>query len=72
MLFTGLVVGIISGNVVANAAGLDSLAVFIASCLLIIPSLAGARLLYVATHFDSRNVLAALTEVILGEETASG
>ena len=52
MLYIGLVTGIIAGNAIANANHLDSRAVFIATCILIVPSLAGARLLYVATHWS--------------------
>jgi phosphatidylglycerol:prolipoprotein diacylglycerol transferase len=46
------VTGIIAGNAIANAQGMNSAGVFIAACILIVPSLAGARLLYVATHWD--------------------
>jgi prolipoprotein diacylglyceryltransferase len=52
MLYLGLVAGIIAGNAAANASGLDSPAVFIATCILIVPALAGARLQHVATQWS--------------------
>jgi phosphatidylglycerol:prolipoprotein diacylglycerol transferase len=52
MLYFGLVTGIVAGNAIAKADGLDSRAIFIATCILILPALAGARLLYVVTHRD--------------------
>jgi len=51
MLYLGMVFGVISGNFAANLIGLDSLHVFLAMLLLIIPALVGARLLFVATHW---------------------
>lgn len=51
MLYVGLVAGVVAGNIAAHVAGLDSLRVFIATILLIIPSLIGARLLFVASHW---------------------
>jgi phosphatidylglycerol---prolipoprotein diacylglyceryl transferase len=52
MLYLGLVCGIIAGNYAANLARLNSARVFIATLLLLIPALAGARLLFVATHWE--------------------
>jgi prolipoprotein diacylglyceryltransferase len=51
MLYIGLVIGIVVGNAVANSSGVDSLGVFVATCILIVPALAGARLLHVLTHW---------------------
>lgn len=53
MLYLGLVFGIVAGNYVANLAGLNSAGVFIATLLLLVPALAGARLLYVASHWET-------------------
>jgi prolipoprotein diacylglyceryltransferase len=47
MLYIGLLSGVVVGNVAAHAAGLNALRVYIATMILIIPALAGARLLYV-------------------------
>ena len=47
MLYTGLLSGVVVGNIAAHAAGLDGLRVYIATMILIVPALAGARLLYV-------------------------
>jgi prolipoprotein diacylglyceryltransferase len=51
-LYLGLVVGTIAGNRAANHAGLDSARVFVATILLLVPALMGARLLFVAAHWD--------------------
>jgi prolipoprotein diacylglyceryltransferase len=51
LLYLGLVFGIGAGNVAAHAAGIDALAVFEATFLLLVPALVGARLLFVATHW---------------------
>ena len=47
MLYIGLLSGVVVGNMAAHAAGLDALRVYIATMILIVPALAGARLLYV-------------------------
>jgi phosphatidylglycerol:prolipoprotein diacylglycerol transferase len=52
MLYVGLVAGVVAGNIAAHAAGLDAFRVFVVTLLLIPPSLAGARLLHVVTHWD--------------------
>lgn len=52
MLYIGLVVGVVAGNYAAHASGLDAVRVFVATFLLIIPALAGARLLHVASKWD--------------------
>jgi prolipoprotein diacylglyceryltransferase len=51
MLYVGLVVGVVAGNIAAHAAGLNPLRVYIATILLIIPALIGARLLFVASEW---------------------
>ena len=53
MLYVGLVVGITVGNVVANGRGLDGTRVWLATVLLVPVALLGARLAYVAGHWDS-------------------
>lgn len=52
MLYLGLVFGIIAGNYVANMAGLNSARIFVATLLLIAAALVGARLLFVALHWE--------------------
>ncbi len=52
MLYLGLVFGVTAGNYATNLAGLNSTRVFIATILLLIPVLVGARLWYVALHWD--------------------
>lgn len=52
MLYLGLVSGVIAGDVVAHAAGLDPFRVYVAIVILIVPALAGARLLYVAANWN--------------------
>jgi hypothetical protein len=51
MLYVGLVFGVIAGNIAAHAAGLDSLRAYVATILLIVPALIGARLLFVASEW---------------------
>jgi phosphatidylglycerol:prolipoprotein diacylglycerol transferase len=51
MQYIGLVAGVLVANVAAHAAGLDAFRVFIATCFLLVPALAGARLMYVAAHW---------------------
>lgn len=51
MLYVGLVLGVITGNFIAHANGVDALRVYVATIILIIPALAGARLLYVAAEW---------------------
>ena len=51
MLYAGLVFGTIAGTRAAHAAGLDPLRVWIATLVLIVPALLGARLLFVATEW---------------------
>jgi len=52
MLYLGLVAGVLVGNLAAHAAGVDALRVFTATLILIPPAIAGARLLYVAEHWE--------------------
>lgn len=53
MLYVGLVFGVVAGNVAAHAAGLDALHVYIATITLIVPALAGARLLFVLSEWTT-------------------
>lgn len=52
MLYVGLICGIVVGNFVARRTGLDSARVYLASLLLLVPALIGARLLFVFTHWN--------------------
>jgi phosphatidylglycerol---prolipoprotein diacylglyceryl transferase len=51
MLYIGLVLGVIAENLVAHANRIDALRVYIATLILIVPALGGARLLYVAAEW---------------------
>ena len=51
MLYAGLVAGLAAGNLAAHAIGVDPFRVFAATLVLIPPSIIGARLLYVFTHW---------------------
>jgi prolipoprotein diacylglyceryltransferase len=50
-LYVGMVLGLIAGNYAANVSGLDSFDVFVATLLLSVAALLGARLLFVAMHW---------------------
>lgn len=52
MLYVGLVAGIAASNVAAHTAGIDAFRAWMATILLIIPALAGARLLHVAANWS--------------------
>jgi phosphatidylglycerol---prolipoprotein diacylglyceryl transferase len=52
MLYLGLVVGLVLGNLEANLRGLDGIRVYLATVVLLVPALAGARLAYVLGHRD--------------------
>lgn len=52
MLYVGLVFGLIVGNVAANLRGLDGVRIYLATLLLLLPALVGARLVYVVGHWD--------------------
>jgi phosphatidylglycerol:prolipoprotein diacylglycerol transferase len=53
MLACGFVAGAVVANAMAHRAGLAAPAVFAATILLLVPSLAGARLLFVTTHWGT-------------------
>lgn len=52
MLYVGLVAGVVAGNAAAHVAGMDAFRVFVATLVLIVPALIGARLFYAATHWQ--------------------
>src|SRR5262245_28677552 len=52
MLYVGLVVGVVAGNLMAHAAGIDAFRTYVATIILIVPALAGSRLLYVVTNWS--------------------
>jgi phosphatidylglycerol---prolipoprotein diacylglyceryl transferase len=51
MLYVGLTCGAVASDMAAHAAGLDPLRVYIATIVLIVPALMGARLLFVASEW---------------------
>ena len=51
MLYLGVVFGVIGGTYGATLHGLDSARVFVALLLLVLPALAGARFLFVASYW---------------------
>lgn len=53
MLYLGLVVGVVAGNVAAHIAGIDTFRVFVATLVLIVFGLIGARLSHVASHWSA-------------------
>ncbi len=52
MLYLGLVAGMMVENIAAHRIGVDAFRVFMATLILIPPAIAGARLLYVAAHWE--------------------
>jgi phosphatidylglycerol---prolipoprotein diacylglyceryl transferase len=52
LLYLGLVLGLIAQNYAAVLTGLDSLRVYLATIVLLIPALVGARLLFVLSHWQ--------------------
>ena len=52
MLYIGLVAGVVAGNAAAHAAGIDAFRAFVATLVLIVPALVGARLFYVVSHWQ--------------------
>jgi len=52
MLYLGLVFGVVGVTYAAALHGLDSSRIYAAMLLLILPALVGARLLFVASHWD--------------------
>jgi phosphatidylglycerol---prolipoprotein diacylglyceryl transferase len=53
MLYVGLTLGLLLGNLEANLRGLDGTRVFFAAVLLVVPALAAARIAYVIGHWES-------------------
>ena len=51
MVYLGLVAGVVAGNAAAHAAGVDAFRIYVASFILVVPALIGARLFYVASHW---------------------
>lgn len=51
MLYLGMVAGVVAGNVAAHVAGVDAFRVYVATLILFIPALLGAKLLYVLIHW---------------------
>ncbi len=51
MLYLGLVAGVVAGNVAAHSARIDAFRTFVATLILIVVCLVGARLLYVALNW---------------------
>jgi phosphatidylglycerol:prolipoprotein diacylglycerol transferase len=52
MVYVGMVAGVVAGNAAAHAAGMDALRVYIATLVLMVPALIGARWFYVASHWE--------------------
>lgn len=52
MLYAGLVAGVTAGNVAAHAADVAAFRLFVATILLIVAALIGARLVHVASHWQ--------------------
>jgi phosphatidylglycerol---prolipoprotein diacylglyceryl transferase len=53
MLYLGLLFGVVAGNVAAHRTAMNAPRVYLATLILIISALVGARLLFVATNWDS-------------------
>jgi phosphatidylglycerol---prolipoprotein diacylglyceryl transferase len=51
MLFLGLLAGIVVGNLLSHASNIDAFRVYLASLILLLPALLGAKLLYVLSHW---------------------
>jgi phosphatidylglycerol---prolipoprotein diacylglyceryl transferase len=52
MVYLGFIGAVVTGNLAAHAAGLDAFRVYVAMLVLAVPALIGARLFFVATHWD--------------------
>ena len=52
MLYIGLVAGVAAGNLAAHASGIDPMRVYVATLILLVPALVGARLQWVFTHWN--------------------
>jgi prolipoprotein diacylglyceryltransferase len=53
MLYLGIVFGLAAGNAAAHATALDAARVYVASLILLIPALLGARIASVAANWDT-------------------
>jgi phosphatidylglycerol---prolipoprotein diacylglyceryl transferase len=53
MLFLGLLAGFVAGNLLAHASGMNAFRVYVASLILFVPALIGAKLLYVLSHWQN-------------------
>ena len=51
MLYVGMVVGVVAGNVAAHAARIDAFRSMVATYVLVVPALIGARLLFVVSNW---------------------
>jgi phosphatidylglycerol---prolipoprotein diacylglyceryl transferase len=51
MLYVGLLAAVVTANWAAHATGLNTFRVYVATVLLMLPAIGGARLLYVAIHW---------------------
>ncbi len=51
MQYIGLCFGVVAGNHVARSLGMNPLHAFVATCILTLPALAGARLLFLASNW---------------------
>ena len=51
MLYLGLVLGVVAGNLAAHRAGINAARCYVATLILIAAALLGARLLFVVTHW---------------------
>jgi phosphatidylglycerol:prolipoprotein diacylglycerol transferase len=53
MLYLGLLFGVAAGSFAAQSSGMNTFRVYLATMILIVPALIGARLLYVASEWKS-------------------
>jgi phosphatidylglycerol:prolipoprotein diacylglycerol transferase len=51
MLYLGLNIGVVAGNAAAHVAGIDAFRAFVATLVLVVPGLIGARLFHVASYW---------------------
>jgi phosphatidylglycerol---prolipoprotein diacylglyceryl transferase len=51
MLYVGLIAAVVTSNVAAHAMGLNAFRVYVATIVLIVPAIVGARLLHVVVHW---------------------
>jgi phosphatidylglycerol:prolipoprotein diacylglycerol transferase len=52
MVYFGMVAGIVASNAAAHAYGVNAFRVYVASLILLVPALLGAKLLYVVSHWS--------------------